>query len=205
MTVIPTTCQHCGTLFEARRQSAKFCSARCRAASSYHNPNRVSVNDLERAMEFDAPAVLNTLMEKMGLTARDEKDDRLRWEQVDEVTWKLTDGVTVHQGLRNETGWKATRALAYVEDKGHAYGLTSWHAVCGKRSIGPAKMEACGLADEAGLAEAKLVAMAMATGNVYELVLAARDTEDATEDMRLSLLGMLELISEAVNSEEAGT
>ncbi|SMH43417.1 hypothetical protein [Mesorhizobium australicum] len=46
----------------------------------------------------------------------------------------------------------------------------------------------------AGVADAKRVAEAMATGDVRELVLFAQQLEDCTDDMRLNLSGLLELV-----------
>lgn len=197
MPIILIICQHCGTLFEARRNTARFCSDRCRAAASYlKDPVGPDADALEKTTDFDTPAALDALLQKWGLADRSENNNRLRWKKVDGVTYKLTDGHSKRQtGPLGQAGWTATPAFAYAIDKGHPYGVISWHAVRGRNSIGPSLIRAAGLANEVGPAEVKMVAAAMATGDLYDLILAARSAGNVTKDMRLSLLTLLRLIA----------
>jgi hypothetical protein len=66
-----------------------------------------------------------------------ELDRGFRFEEVNEVTWKLTGGEGTNvPGSRGQWGgYRITKALAWVINIGSGY--KSWLARCGDRSIGP--------------------------------------------------------------------
>lgn len=203
--MVDRTCEHCGTTFPANRRGARFCGDACRSA--HGRSERIATGrprtprrDAMRSLRVSNPAgTLDKLMAKSG-TLPEPPEVPLCWERVNVATHKLTDGG--RERAEGPMGFATTRAVAWVID----LGLTeraSWVAVCRNRTIGPAWMEAAGLsADRPGLSEARMVAKAMATGDVRPLVLAAHRIDDCTEDMRLALKGMLELLEEPDYSDE---
>jgi hypothetical protein len=143
---------------------------------------------------------LDIIMAQMDVLP-DAPESALRWESVSPSAHKYTDG---RRDLKDDgpMAFPTTRAIAWAFDMG-MNGRASWCAVRGKRTIGPAWMMAAGLsADRPGLAEARMVAEAMATGDVRPLVLKALHPDDCTDDMRLALNGMLELLLEPEDSED---
>ena len=176
----------CGKSFAAKRASARFCCAACRAA--HHRSERIAIGRHRGAspgssVRYGIPnprETLDILLAKFGYLSNQPLRE-LRWLRVDDVTWRLLEG---------------RRAVAHVIDRGPG-SRASWHALCGATHISPGDIEASGISADATLADAKLVAEAMATGDIRPLVLAAHHNEDCTDDMRLALAGLLELVSTA--------
>ncbi|NMG39751.1 hypothetical protein GRZ55_10905 [Chelativorans sp. ZYF759] len=194
---------NCGKTFQAKRRDTRFCSGACRAASTRVSTSRSTGPSAIRSIAVPNPEeTLDVLVARLGPTPVPPPQP-LRWEKLDAQHIKLTDGVLVRMDGPSLKGkeYQTPRAIAWVFDKG--MDRPSWHAAHKKWVIGPAWMEAAGLSmDRPGLYEAKMVAMAMATGDVRPLVLAAHQLDDCTEDMRRALDGMLEILEERVTEDE---
>lgn len=178
----------CGNTFEAKRRNSRFCSDVCRAAQGRSEriasgSGRSARQDMSRSIKVpNPPETLDRLLAKRGISA-DRPSPNLRWHRVDDVTWELRQG---------------RKVVAHVIDRGHFADRPTWTAVCGEAIVGPSMIEDSGLSNgRAGLVDAKRVAEAMATGDVRPLVLFAQGLEDCTDDMRLALSGLLDLIAGA--------
>lgn len=177
----------CGKTFTAKRRNSRYCSAVCRAA--HGRSERIATGTAHdaspgrgRSITIPNPRETRTkLMAKSGISP-DRPLRNLRWEQEDDVTWRLMDG---------------RRAVAHVVDRGHPFGVTSWHALCNGIDISPADIEGCGISADATLPDAKMVAEAMATGDIGPLIDAAHSNEDVTDDMILNLDAFLRMVETA--------
>mgnify|MGYP006983101503 CR=1 FL=1 len=183
-------CPRQGDPFYAKSRRALYCSDACKKAASRGRGTCIA----------SPTKTLDAIM--AGMDILPEPPARpLRWEEVNSAHHKLTDGKPDPKD-DGPMAFPTTRTLAAAVDPGITE-RASWLAVCGSRTIGPAWMEMAGLSDDRpGLAEAKLVAEAMATLDVRPLVLKAHRPDDCTEDMRLALKGMLELLLEPDDTEE---
>lgn len=177
----------CGKTFTAKRRNSRYCSAVCRAAHGRSErtatgPAHDASPGRGRSITIPNPRETRAkLIAKSGISpARPLRD--LRWEHEDDVTWRLMDG---------------RKAVAHAVDRGHPFGVTSWHALCNDIDISPADIEGCGISADATLADAKMVAEAMATGDIGPLIDTAHSSEDITDDMRLNLDAFVRMVGMA--------
>lgn len=178
----------CDDPVTAKRKDALYCSDRHRKAAQRLPP---------AGLIPDPDRVATKLIEQRGATR--SARTKLNWEEIDEVTWKLTDGRMERQpAFYGRPGYETTRTLASVLNKSHQPGHVSWHAVCNGVSIGPSTVDDSGLSKgRPTLADMKMVARAMATQDVRTLLRRAHSLEDCTDDMRLNLTALLALIAKA--------
>jgi len=113
------TCQHCGIAVESKQRGrpVKFCSDRCRKAQSRKGTLRTKkriLNDctgLQKSLKKDT--------QKQPVTCPEiefSEKKPLRFEQVNEVTWKLTDGTGPKQWVAR-CGDIASHPLPLAEAK----------------------------------------------------------------------------------------
>jgi hypothetical protein len=78
----------------------------------------------------------------------------LRWSEVNDCTWKLTDGVIERTPACHGkwAGFNIGRAVAWVIEVGKPFRKVVWYARCGDKSYGPTKLET---AKQAAMAFAK--------------------------------------------------
>lgn len=184
------TCPRDGEGFYAKSRRALYCSEACKKAASRGRGTCIA----------NPTKTLDTIMAGMGISPEPSARP-LRWEEVNPALHKLTDG-KLDPKDDGPMAFPTTRTLAAAVDQGISE-RASWLAVCGSRTIGPAWMEAAGLSDDRpGLAEARMVAEAMVTRDPRPLVHRAHRPDDCTEDMRLALNGMLEILLEPDETEE---
>lgn len=183
-------CPRQGEPFYAKSRRGLYCSDACKKAASRERGTRIA----------SPTKTLDAIMAGMGLLP-DPPAHPLRWEEVNPALHKLTDGKFDPKD-DGPMAFPTTRTLAAAVDPGISE-RASWLAICGSRTIGPAWMMAAGLSDDRpGLVEARMVAEAMATRDLRPLVHRTLRPDDCTDDMRLALNGMLELLLEPDDSEE---
>jgi hypothetical protein len=67
----------------------------------------------------------------------------LRWIEVNDVTWKLTDGVMERTPACHGKwpGFNVERGIAWAIDTGWPFKKPRWYARCGDQSYGPTKLD----------------------------------------------------------------
>ena len=152
------TCQHCGIEVQSRGRGrpAKYCSDRCRKAKSRKGNLRT-----KKRIVTDSTGLRKTWkknVQKQSVACPEiefSEKTPLRFEQVNEVTWKLTDGThtDVPASPGKWGGYRTTKAVAWVME----VGPKQWVARC----------------DDMGsqllpLAEAKNAAKRMVVSGLYD-------------------------------------
>jgi len=131
-------CQHCGVevLPRERGRPIQFCSDRCRKAASRANPLRTKRAALVVYSGQAKPTKNNkqkqgVICPKIGFSGTTP----LRFEQVNEATWKLTSGsgTDVPTSHGQWGGYRTTKALAWVM----LVGPGVWVARCKNLASGP--------------------------------------------------------------------
>lgn len=183
-------CEQCGKTFTAKRRNARFCSDACRVAWHRSRQYRTPAAELASGASQgaivripDPRGTLDRLLTRYGRAQTRPRPD-YRWVREDEVTWSLRDG---------------RRVVAHAINRGHwaGDGVASWHALCGGIDVSPGDIEAYGVSGDASLSDAKLVAEALASGDLSPLVMAAHQREDVTDEMVLNLTALADLVDKA--------
>jgi hypothetical protein len=157
--VLIRECEICTTAFEAERSTKRFCSDACRqhhyriayrhqGDDSYRNAKASKTpemgnstgegenGDLAPSQTLRKPRFPVTLKSK-SRTPSPVFKGRLKFEKINDVTWKLTDGsMTRNPGsLGQWGGWDSTKALAWVVNVHplSAEGKARWVAYCRDR------------------------------------------------------------------------
>ena len=152
---------HCPNNVEQspRGRRRRFCSEKCRKGAAR---GRVTCpeNGLKGLAADDSfePSFRTKLSNEInGLeeAKNDLQKASLSWERINEVTWRLTDGVTSRTPASSGQwgGYNTRRVLASAIEAGWPLGRTAWYACCGDKSFGPTS-----------LSTAKQAARALLTG-----------------------------------------
>ena len=159
----PVRCPVCERPVErqsGRGRQQKFCSAACRQRAF-----RRGVSCNENAPQWvtaDSPQIGNFVTkvcrENNGLEAsqNDLEKAKLFWIEVNDVTWKLTDGEISRTPTSSGQwgGYNTERAVAWVIDVGWPFGKASWYVRRGDNSYGPTNLSAAKRAAESFLSGA---------------------------------------------------
>jgi hypothetical protein len=130
MTTSPT-CQHCGVrvLSRERGRPIQFCSDRCRKAAK--RTGYLRTKKLTLIVDSGPPKLSKNSKQEQGVICPKigfSENEPLRFEQVNEVTWKLTSGsgADVPASRGQWGGYRTTKALAWVINVGPGV----WAARC---------------------------------------------------------------------------
>lgn len=122
MTTAPT-CQHCGVEMPSRERGRpmQFCSDRCRKAAS--RAGHLRTKALTLVVDTEEPKRTKNSKQEQGVICPKiafSENQPLRFEQVNEVTWKLTNGsgTDVPTSHGQWGGYRTTKALAWVINVG---------------------------------------------------------------------------------------
>jgi hypothetical protein len=145
---------------QGRGRLKRFCSAGCRLRVS-----RGRTISTHGRQDFPGPVndsgVVNSEqnISTISTACRGENGDlqkpSLRWIELNDCTWKLTDGATERTPASHGQwgGFNIERGVAWVAEVGKPFKQVAWYARCGDSSYGPTKLET-----------AKQAAMAFARG-----------------------------------------
>jgi len=152
------SCQHCGIEVESKQRGrpVKYCSDRCRKAASREGNLRT-----KRQVLTDSTGLQKSLKkdkQKQSVACPESefsKKKPLRFERVNEVTCKLTDGTytDVPASPGKWPGYRTTKAVAWVI----RLGPKRWRAICGDMA-----------SYTLPLAEAKTAAKRMVISGLYD-------------------------------------
>jgi hypothetical protein len=124
----------------ARGRPRRFCSDDCRVHAFRNrvgcNEKAAKANDRAGGNGQFVTSTINNLAGDFGRS--------LEWIEVNDVTWKLTDGVMERTPACHGKwgGFNIERGLAWVIDVGWPFGKSAWYARCGDRSYGPTDLRA---------------------------------------------------------------
>jgi hypothetical protein len=151
-----SNCQHCGHPVDQSETGRPklFCSDRCRKASSrvsgHEIPTWCNETDEEFPDSFASPdPAVDTLPAAEGAEEDSSPSSEFRWEQVNDVTWKLTAGEEINTPHSHGQwgGYRTSKAVAWVINLAPG----AWLARYGDRACKPAPLST---------AKAKALAMA---------------------------------------------
>jgi hypothetical protein len=149
----PAQCAECGGEFAPRRKTASFCSATCRQAAH----RRLSVTEKRSLAPIYRPAIIRQnpgkiVQQKQRPSSRyfgESENSELSWIQVNDVTWKLTDGFLSREAVSGSLGSVSSpRALAWLTRNHNREGWAVWFARLGGQTFGPATIGAAKRAAE---------------------------------------------------------
>jgi hypothetical protein len=150
--ITATSCQQCGSelVIAPAGRRKRFCSPRCQKAHLRTNGFRSGLTYRTGHNSPKSPSQVTDLTsEFLSVNAISKKP--LKFERVNEVTWKLTNGdlTNVPASHGQWGGYRTTRAVAWIINIGPG----QWLARCGNQACGPS-----------AISEAKANAMKMARG-----------------------------------------
>ena len=153
-----STCQHCGVEVQSRQRGRpiKFCSDRCRKAASRKGNLRTKKAILKDSTGLQKHLKISKQKQQVACPEIEFlKKEPLRFEQVNEVTWKLTDGTytDVPASHGQWGGYRTTKAVAWIME----VGSKQWVARCGDMASEPRP-----------LAQAKKAAQRMVTSGLHD-------------------------------------
>jgi endogenous inhibitor of DNA gyrase (YacG/DUF329 family) len=160
-----SACLRCGRPIarKAHGRTKRYCSGRCqRAAHRSFSDKKIAEStkglDREKPPEIAIEIIEETLSE--NAISKKEANSALRFEKVNDVAWKLTDGAMERTPASHGqwAGYNSTRALADVIDVGWVADKSSWIARYRDKSVGPTTF-----------AEAKRAAMLLYRGGSDDL------------------------------------
>jgi hypothetical protein len=142
----------------------RFCSDRCRKAERRNRTTRTHgrATTLRRlintgqSLTGQKPSTKSTVCNGEN---GDLQNASPKWIEVNEVTWKLTDGVMERTPASHGQwgGFNVERGLAWCMEVGWPFSKSAWYARCGDKSYGPTDLKT-----------AKKAALAFANGaNAY--------------------------------------
>ena len=127
-----STCQHCGVEVQSRQRGRpiKFCSDRCRKAASRKGNLRTKKAILKDSTGLQKHLKISKQKQQVACPEIEFSEKTpLRFEQVNEVTWKLTDGTDTDVPASHGQwgGYRTTKAVAWIME----VGPKQWVARCG--------------------------------------------------------------------------
>ena len=127
-----STCQHCGVEVQSRQRGRpiKFCSDRCRKAASRKGNLRTKKAILKDSTGLQKHLKISKQKQQVACPEIEFSEKTpLRFEQVNEVTWKLTNGTytDVPASHGQWGGYRVTKAVAWIME----VGPKQWVARCG--------------------------------------------------------------------------
>ena len=153
-----SSCQHCGIEVESKQRGRppKFCSDRCRKAASRNGNLRTKRRIATDSTGLRKPCKKDTQKQSVACPKIEfSRKKPLRFERVNEVTWKLTDGTYTDVPARPGKwgGYRTTKAVAWLM----GLGPKRWVARRGDMASHPLP-----------LAEAKTAARRMVVSGLYD-------------------------------------
>ena len=168
MDAVVETCLHCGKPITrtARGRPQRFCTDAHRKAHGRLNGHKKGRPGLPHRIGEKSPKSVLQALETQGEFCPEipiSKKPAFRFEEVNDVTWKLTNGemTNVLASHGQWPGFRTTKALASVINIGWINNSSAWVARCGDQACGPMS-----------LAEAKATAKAMVQGAVGDYTIA---------------------------------
>ncbi|GAH44371.1 unnamed protein product [marine sediment metagenome] len=154
----PEVCayRHCANEFRPKREAQRFCSPRCREAASRKGNLRTKKLILKDSTGLQKHLKISKQKQQVACPEIEfSKKEPLRFEQVNEVTWKLTDGThtDVPASHGQWGGSRTTKAVAWIM----AVGSKQWVARCGDMASDPLP-----------LAQAKTAAQRMVSSGLHD-------------------------------------
>jgi hypothetical protein len=143
----PTPCAECGGGFTPRRTTARFCSAACRLAAH----RRLSMTEKPSPLPIHRTAIIRQNPGKNPQQNQwpvkryfgESENSELSWVQVNDVTWKLTDGFLSREAVSGSLGSVSSpRALVWLTRNHNREGSAVWFARLGEQTFGPATIGA---------------------------------------------------------------
>lgn len=140
-------CQVCRAVIPRKRNGRKrtTCSDRCRKKASRRQS--LSQNDEHASLPTSAESVtkrpeLGSEISGLQTQKTDLGKAGLFWIKVNEVTWKLTDGVMERTPACHGKwpGFNIERGLGWAMDVGWVAGRSIWYACVGNKSYGPTSL-----------------------------------------------------------------
>ena len=133
-----SSCQHCGIEVESKQRGRppKFCSDRCRKAASRNGNLRTKRRIATDSTGLRKPCKKDTQKQSVACPKIEfSRKKPLRFERVNEVTWKLTDGTYTDVPARPGKwgGYRTTKAVAWLI----GLGPKQWVARCGDMASYP--------------------------------------------------------------------